>query len=155
MVVSFRIEHNSELVTARNHKKILNINFREMMTRHRDVGMPQRFRRSPKTRQGGEFGFERRTRKYQIRKQKRKGHKKPNVWTGQTEATAKGSTVRATSKGARIYFRTHFPLTLQRRNEFERISRTEQAKYLKTFKRRYIEMANSRQFKRKRRKRIG
>lgn len=155
MFWSIRIEHNSELVTARNHKKILNLLYRETMTRHKNVGLPQRFRKGPKTRQGGEFGYKQRSRKYQKRKQKTKGHLIPNVWSGKTRDMAKSSIVRATAKGASAKFRTHFPMTPERRNEFERISPKEQQKYIKTLKRRYIELANSKQFKRKRKKRIG
>ncbi|WP_350198838.1 hypothetical protein [Gimesia maris] len=154
MVVSFRVEHTSELVTARNHNKIMNLQLRDTMERHKNVGLPQRFRQGPKTRPGGEFGFKARTRKYQRRKSKLKGHLKPNVWTGETRTKASLSVVRATAKVARLYFRASFPMTLERRNEFERMSRLEQYKYVKTFKRRYTEMANSKQFKRKRRKRI-
>lgn len=152
---SLRIEHNSELVTKRNHDKILNLLFRETMTRHKNVGLPQRFRKGPKTRPGGEFGYEKRSIKYQKQKQKTKGHLTPNVYTGKTREVSRTSIVRATSKGASLQFKTHFPMTTQRRNEFERISPKEQQKYIKTLKRRYIELANSKQFKRKRRKRIG
>jgi len=154
MVVSFKVVQNTELVTTRSHKKILNILFRETMTRHRDVGLQSRFRRGPKTRPGGEFGFEKRSRKYQKRKNRKKGHLKPNVWSGKTREAAKSSVVRATAKGGRVQFRGSHPLTTERRTEFERISGRELDKYIKTFKRRYTELANNSKFQRKRRKRV-
>lgn len=153
-MIIFKIEHQSELVTARNHNKIMNVNYRELMNRHKQTGLQSRFRRGPKTRPGGEFGFSKRSLKYQRRKQKIKGTLAPNVWSGKTRENAKNATVRATAKRGTIKFPTGYRLTYQRRQELEGISRMEQYKYAKTMKRRYIEMANSRQFKRKRRKKV-
>lgn len=154
MVVSFKVVQNTELVTTRSHKKILNVLFRETMTRHRDVGLQSRFRRGPKTRPGGEFGFEKRSKKYQKRKTRKKGHLKPDVWSGKTRDAAQASTVRATAKGGKIQFRASHALEVERRTELEKISSQELSKYIKTFKRRYTELANSSKFKRKRRKRV-
>lgn len=155
MVIVFRIEQTSELVTKRNHNKIMNMLYRETMNRHKKTGLQARFRRGPKTRPGGEFGFSKRSLKYQRRKAKIKGTLAPNVWSGKTRSNARNAIVRATSKGGTINFRTGYRLTYQRRQELEGISQPEQAKYTKTMKRRYYELANSRQFKRKRRKRVS
>lgn len=153
-MVGFRITQETNLVTDRNHKKILNILFRKTLTHHRDIRLVRRFIRGPKTRPGGEFKFEARTRKYQIQKKKKVGHLKPNVVTGETKERAKTAKVRATSKGGSIRFNSHFPLTEERRGEFERVSHKEQRADIKTMKREYSAMANSNRFKRKRRKRI-
>lgn len=150
-----RITYNSDLVTPRNHKKIMNILFREVATRHRDIRLPRRFRKGPKTREGGEFGFDRRSRKYQVRKRRKKGHLNPNVWSGETRALAKVAKVRATSKRSRIYFRGHFPLTSERRAELERVSRPEQRADVKTLTRRYREMVRLKRFRRQRRRRLS
>ena len=152
---TYRIYYNSSLVTLRNHKKICNILFRETATHHRDIRLPRRFRKGPKTREGGEYGFEMRTRRYQIRKRRKWGHLKPNVWTGETRDQAKTSTVRATAKGGRIYFRTHFKMTPERRAEIERVSEPEQRADVKTLKRRYGEMTRMKRFQRQRRKRLS
>lgn len=154
MVISLRFEHKSDLVTKRNHDKIMNKLHRTTMERHQRVGLPARFRQGPKTRPGGEFDFEKRSLKYQRRKKKRKGHLKPNVWTGKTLQRAKSAQVRATAKGGRIYFRSHFRMRLSRLNEFERISPLEVSKYIRTMKREYVEMANSPQYRRKRKRKI-
>lgn len=124
------------------------------MTRHRDVGLPGRFRKGPKTRPGGEFGFEKRSVRYQRKKKKKKGHLKPNVYTGETRELAKSSKVRATAKGGRIYFRGNFPMTSERRDEIEQPSGQEILKYAKTMRREYAEMANLKRFKRKRKRRL-
>lgn len=154
MVIVFRIEQSSEMVTQRNHNKIMNTLYRETMTRHKQTGLQSRFRQGPKTRPGGEFGFSKRSLRYQRRKAKVKGTLAPNVWSGKTRENARNAKVRATAKGGTINFRTGYRLTFQRRFELEGMSRLEQQKYAKTMKRRYIEMANSRQFKRKRKRRI-
>lgn len=150
-----RITYDSDLVTPRGHKKIMNILFRETATHHRDIRLPRRFRKGPKTREGGEFGFDRRTRGYQIRKHRKKGHLNPNVWSGKTRDMAKTAKVRATAKGSRIYFRGHFPLTSERRAEMERVSQPEQRADIKTMTRRYGEMARLKRFRRQRRRRLS
>ena len=149
-----RISYNSDLVTPRSHRKILNILFRETATHHRDIRLPRRFRKGPKTREGGEFGFGMRTRRYQIRKRRKWGHLNPNVWTGKTRALARVAKVRATAKGSRIYFRGHFPLTSERRDEMERVSQPEQKADAKTMTRRYGELSRMKRFRRQRRRRI-
>lgn len=151
---NYRITYESNLVTPRNHNKIMNILFRDVATRHRDVRLPRRFRKGPKTREGGEYGFDRRTLKYQRRKRRKKGHLNPNVWSGETRELAKSAKVRATAKRARIYFRSHFKMTSERHDEIERVSGPEKRADVKRMTREYAEMANMKRFRRTRKRRL-
>lgn len=153
-MTSLQVSQITRLVNVRNHKKILNISIREIVTHHRDIRLSRRFRRGPKTRQGGEYLFEPRTRKYQRKKKRDLGHLKPNVFSGETRERAKSAKVRATSKSGSIRFSSHFPMTEERRGEMERISSKEQKQDRKSLRTSYARMAKMRRFKRKRKTRI-
>lgn len=53
-----------------------------------------------------EYGYQKRTKKYERQKARKKGHHRPIVWSGETERQAKRwRDVRISSKGARVVLR--------------------------------------------------
>ena len=117
---------------------------RQTMTRIRFQFWPKHFERNPETAPGGAYGYEKRTRKYQISKAKRAGHQKPLVLSGRMkQAVLSGAKITATAKRGRIKARNYFPMTVQRRSEVEAVSPREQKILVERAGRDYVRLINS------------
>jgi len=123
--IEFVIERDESIASVRVHNTALKNAFREMGERHRQVVMGDHFKQNAKTRPGGEYGYEERSKRYKERKAK-KGRTQPLVLTGKLRRETKArSKVTATKNGAKFVARAHFPLTSQRRKELEAMTRGE------------------------------
>lgn len=137
--------------TVRKHNQLMRLLLRESLELHRDVRMRQHFSTSAYQ----EYGYAPRSKGYQLRKAKKKGHQRPWVWTGETERTMHaGSVITATKDRGRLRFRVRFPLTLQRRRELESFSAKDVDEIKRRLKTRYGEMVKLPEWKETRRRRI-
>ncbi len=150
-----RIVWNEQRVTERTHARILKQVHREIGVLHRNRTLKKHFENRPETRPGGEYGYERRTKKYQIQKARKKGHQKPLVFSGDMQRTVTGtSRVTATQHRWRVYARTgktlRTLLSQQIKDELEAVSQSEVDHYLSLMERRYAQLANRPENQRKR-----
>ena len=155
-----KIVWDEDLVTERTHKRILKQVNREIGVLHRNRTLKKHFENNAETRPGGAYGYEARTKKYQIRKAKKKGHQRPLSFTGEMRRTVTGSSrVTATQHRWRVYARTGKKLNLQLgqqiKNELEAVSEAEIDKYISLMEKRYVQLANQPQNRRKRRKKLS
>lgn len=123
MVAQIFVQIDANLYTKRGHKVALNHALRTSLEWWRDNRLPQRFENNAKTRPGGELGFFTRSKGWQLKKAKVKGHQRPNVYSGALRASVlTNSPVRATAgANPKATFRAKctFPMTPARRREFE------------------------------------
>ena len=112
-MVILRVLARSELVTIKTHKKIMEEVHRGVMEHHLIDSMPLRFRAGAEN----VFHFKRRTRAYQKRKLRVKGHNKTLVWSGQTEQDIRQlkTAIIANSNRARVQYTMHFQKVQNRR----------------------------------------
>ena len=155
-----KIVWDEDLVTERTHKRILKQVNREIGVLHRNRTLKKHFENNAETRPGGDYGYEARTKKYQIRKAKKKGHQKPLSFTGDMRRVVTGSSrITATQHRWRVYARTGKKLNLQLgqqiKNELEVVSEAEISKYISLMEKRYVQLANQPQNRRKRRKKLS
>jgi len=155
-----RIEWNEDLVTERTHKRILRQVNREIGVLHRNKTLKKHFENNPDTRSGGAYGYEARTKKYQIRKARKKGHQRPLVFSGEMRRTVLGtSRVTATKDHWRVYARTGKTLNPELRrqitDELEAVSEREIDQYISLMQRRYTMLANRPENRRKRKKKLS
>lgn len=153
---------NEDLVTERTHKRILKQVNREIGVLHRNRTLKKHFENNAETRPGGAYGYEARTKKYQIRKAKKKGHQKPLSFSGTMQRNVTStSRVTATQHKWRVYARikTTKPLkpllSQQIKDELEAVAEAEIDKYISLMEKRYVQLANQPQNRRKRRKKLS
>lgn len=155
-----RIEWNEDLVTERTHARMLKQVNREIGVLHRNRTLKKHFENNAETRPGGAYGYEARTKKYQIRKAKKQGHQKPLVFTGDMQRVVTGtSRVTATQHRWRVYARTGKRLTLQLgqqiKDELEAVAEAEISHYISLMGKRYAQLSNRPENRRKRRKKLS
>ena len=148
----------SEILTSRGLGQIQRIANRVTMVEHRTVNLKRRFENNELTRPGGPLGFTPRTKRYQIRKAKSKGHQRPNVFTGDMRAAVLGSArVTATQKNARVVARGTGSSRLwnDRREEIEAVAPVEESRLQETWLETITQLASQRQYMKKSRVKIG
>ena len=144
----------ADTVTKRSHGQIVRRLNRELMSKHGQSVLPQHFEERPETSPGGVWNYAPRSAAYQERKQKRYGHKRPNVKTGKMRRAVLGK-VRVTStqnKGTLITSGSgKHRLQNWQRAEIEAVSPKERRTNALWQQQRYKRLANSPQYRRKRR----
>lgn len=129
-----RFQYDTTLFTKRGHNKIMRLGNRQVARRHRDRRMRRHFENNPDTRPGGAYGYEKRSRRWQILKAKKTGTIRPLVYTGRLRASVLNtSRITATRKRWTYRARASFPLNPERRDELQAVSpkeRLEDAKLL-------------------------
>lgn len=146
-MITLYAEMEGSILTKRGHNKMMRVLLMEAMQEHRWNTLPQHFERNAKTAPGGEYGYRKRTAKYQRRKAKKVGHQIPLVLTGRLAAMIQSNAkITATSKQARLRTRGYFPMKVELRKEIEVISSEEQSKLKNDLKRKYVEYAKLKSF---------
>lgn len=152
LAIDARME--SRLLTKRGHNKMMRVLLMEAMQEHRYNALPSHFERNSKTAPGGEYGYSKRTAKYQKRKARMKGHQIPLVFSGRLKSEIVGNVkITATSKRSRLRTRGYFPMKTQLRSEIEIIPRSEQTEMKQTMGQKYADYAKLRSFQEFQRKR--
>lgn len=153
--LSIKIEMRKDLVTPRTHNRImLQIN-RELGEHHKKHTIKKHFENVPETRPGGAYGYEKRGQRYAYRKQRKVGHRKPNVYSGRMRSTVlSAGIVRQTKSRWTFTAKNYFPMRAAQRDELEAVASGEVDEMLKRIRRRYIELANRPENRRKRRERV-
>lgn len=153
-MLAIAYEITSSTVTPRTHRTLMRRLNRQLLARQRDVNFPKHFENRPETRPGGAYNYEPRTKRYQIRKARAKGHQLPNVWTGRTRLLVRANAkITATANGGRLRTSTHFPRNAVRRQELEVVSVAEQKEHAERAGRDYVRLAGRPEYQRKRRSR--
>lgn len=127
MVVSLSIGITSDQVNQRTHNRILKLVNQKSMYIHRDKRMGKHYKDIPETRPGGGYGYDKRSKRYQERKKRKKGHNRPNEWSGKTKRYVRNnSKITATRKGAKFRAKNYFKMREQMRSELEAITPQEE-----------------------------
>lgn len=152
-IITFQI--TEDLVTKRTHARIMREVLRTSMLRHRDHRLGKHFKDIAETRPGGGYHYEQRNPEYVKAKLKRKGHRRPLVWSGRTMRFVRNnSRITATQKRARLTARNYFPLTLQRREEIEAFTPREKQEVEQGIQRLYLKEAAKPENRRRRKRRV-
>lgn len=142
-------------VTDRVHAKLVREALRHAAGKHVQVTLGKHFQDIPETQPGGEYGYSRRSPKYNQAKLKKFGSRLPLVRTGKLRRYVRNNKkITATQHKATIYLRSYFPLTDQRRKELEAISKGDLQYLQKIAQEHYTAEAAKPENQRKRRKRI-
>ena len=155
----FKISVNikEKIVTDAAHRRIMKQVLFETAVRYRERTFPKHFQDIPETRPGGTYGYRARTEKYQARKQKSQGHRKPFVYQGRFERDVLGSTrITATSNKWRMRGRFSAKgLSASKQAQFKRelsaVSPREIQEILRWMKKRYLVLAQRPENRRQRR----
>lgn len=148
-MIAMTVQMRSSLVTKRGHNQIMRRLNRQFMTRVRD-NLPRHFERNTKTAPGGAYGYEKRGKRYQIRKAKTKGHQIPNVFTGRLkQAIMSNVKITATAGRGRLRTRGYFPMKTQRRSEIETIAPDEKRDLMSRMGRDYALLAQRSEYQKK------
>ncbi len=143
-------------VTKRTHNKIMKKINRAAMIHHRDKRLALHYQENAKTRPGGEYGFRERSKKYNRRKMRKKGHTKPNVYSGYMQRYIRNnSRITATRNRGRFYSRNYFKMKVEARQEIEVVARSEHVEIAKEQNERYTTEANKPSNQRKRRRKVS
>lgn len=154
MPVPLKIEISDNVLTARAHKQVMRKLYRQAGTRIRFEYFPKHFENRSETRPGGAYGYEKRSKKYQIGKARRKGHQRPLVYSGRMKQAILANTkITSTPTRGTVKARNYFPMKVERRQEIEAISAAEANELAKRMERDYTRYANSSEFSQFRRKR--
>ena len=148
-MIQLALKLESRLLTKRAHNQIQNKVNRELMEKIRDELWPKHFQNVPETSPGGGgYRYAKRTQRYQRYKQKKYGHNLPLVLTGALRAGIRSSaTITATANRGTL--KSHSPhfLRLRNKRELEVISDREGRQLAEWYRHRYVELANSPQFR--------
>jgi hypothetical protein len=152
--MKLNIEWNENLVTARTHAKILKLINREAMEFHRDITLFRHFK--PDAMRRYSAVYKKRSKKYMQRKARVYRTQDPLVYSGHLKAViTQTSNVTSTQYGARLYARSYFLLTAERRAEIEYVSADEQREMAERIQRRYAQECRKPENMRKRRVKIS
>jgi len=147
------VELRSDLLTTRQHAKIMRDVNREIMERHRRLILRRHFEGTPETRAGGAWDYAPRSLKYNRWKKRKVGHTIPLVLTGKLkQIVLTQSKITATQHRSRLYVRGYFPMKPELRDEIEAVSSQDAAALVKWAKKEYIDRANDPANRRKRRR---
>ena len=129
----------------------------QVMERHRDERLQRHFEENDDTKPGGAYGYKKRGGKYLNRKQKKVGHKRPNVFTGELRASVLSRCkITATQHGSKLRTSgtpTHRLQNFQRR-EIEAMSLKERHKEAKRCEKDFVKFVKSGRFKSAPRKKV-
>lgn len=149
--IRIEIEYDENLVTPRSHNRIMNRIYREEMRQHKDKILPRHFEEVPETRPHGAYGYAPRSKRWQKRKEREGRGQRPLVYKGLMRTiVTRESVVRATKDHGTLTAKNYYDMTDGRRHEVEAISDREIDRMVARIKRRYIELASSPEFARKR-----
>lgn len=154
-MVFLKVVQRSSLVTVRKHRQIMRQLHREVMVKHLRETVPQHFDERAKN----VYHYERRSRKYEARKLRVKGHTRPLVWSGRTlrELKQQEGGIIATATRSRLVYRFHWQNVkaenrrkqstflgqmLKRKQELETFLVREHTEYARWFEQRYAEEVN-------------
>lgn len=113
-------------INQREHAKLMRDANRKTMTNHRDKRLGKHYQVNAETTPGGAYGYEKRSAKWTNKKLIKKGHKRPNYYTGFMARTIRNnSRITATQTRARMIARHVRPMKDQQRREIEAISDAE------------------------------
>lgn len=154
--INLNFQLDTKLLTKRGHGKLMRDLNRQMARRHRDRIIPKHFSGTPETVPGGGgYGYERRSMKWNKRKQEQVGHTIPLVFTGRLRATIRRSSrITATQHRWRFRARGYFPLTFERRREIEVVSRRERREMAALMEKLYPLLAAQPKYQQFRRQRL-
>lgn len=158
-VIPFSVITQSEHVTVQTHNKLMRSLNRTVMTMHAIQKLPRRFEEVPETTPGvGGLRYRRRGRKYTEAKQRKYGHKRPNVKEGHLRrAVLSRVKITATKDKATMYTRgtSEHRLADWQRLELERRTQKEVRESVKWQAREYKRLSQLPKYKRKRRRKSG
>lgn len=156
MVIQTLLE--AQLVNKRGHGRILRQVNRELAVRHKNQRVARHFERNRFTNPGsGDYGFERRSKRWQIIKERSGADpKRPNVFSGSMRRGILSSgQVTATQHRWRWRARNpDFPLPDWQREEIEAIAQPEIDEDTRLMERRYRMLAARPEFQRRRRRKV-
>lgn len=137
MTVHLKPIVRAEFVTVRTHGRVMRNVLRELMVDHLEHRLPGHFSKGAERK----YHYRNRTAKYLKRKRRLKGHDIPLVFTGRTrrDLMASKHRITATQHRSRLYFKNHFPLKNDQRNEIEIVLQYEQRDMARFTRRRYAE----------------
>lgn len=153
--IKIKIEMAVDLVTPRTHAKIMRDINRKQGEKHKSKTILKHFENVPETRPGGAYGYEKRGQRYAFRKQKAKGHRRPNVFSGRMRETILSSSiVRATQTRWTFQAKNYFPMRLAQRDEIEAVAPGEIGQMVREMRADYINACNRPENRRRRRVKI-
>lgn len=131
-------------VSQRLHGRAANHALRRAGEQHLALHLPRHFEENAATRPGGAYGYSRRSRRWQKRKQRLVGHQIPNVFTGRTRIAVLGSArVTATQTRMRILLRGAFPMRREQWSELKAIAPGELRRLRQLAHRNYLEFVQA------------
>lgn len=149
----------SDVVTKAGHQKIMRLLNRQVMIRWAIRRLPKHFEQVPETYPGtGGYRYRSRDKDYNRQKQRKYGHRKPNVLTGKLRrAVLSRVKIGATQHKGTLTTRgtPAHPLANWQRREIEARSVREFKEDIKWQERQYARLARSDRYRRKRRRRVG
>jgi len=158
MVVVIGSTLTREGVTKAGHAKILRQLNREWMERHRDNRLPRHFENVPETSPGGGgYGYRKRSAQYTKQKQRKYGHTKPNVATGELRDSVLAKVkITATQHKSNMVTRgtREHRLAAWQLKEIAAVSLKERRQEAKLTARNYRKLAKSPQYKAKRKRKV-
>lgn len=154
-MVFLKVVQRSSLVTIRKHRSIMRDLHREVMVKHLRETVPLHFDERAKY----VYHYERRSRRYEARKLREKGHTRPLVWSGRTlrELKQQEGGIIFTPTRSRLVYQFHWQEVaarnrkrqstfkgqmLKRKEELEKFLVREHEEYARWFERRYKEEVN-------------
>lgn len=145
-----KIALDETLITPRKHGQLMKRLLRELWEFHRDIHLDKHFQVGAESR----YGLRPRSKRYQIRKARVKGHQKPLVWSGRTQSQIKqNARITATQHRATLTARNYFRMPTNLRRDLEAIAPAEEKKLIERLHRRYTELVRTPEYARKRRRR--
>lgn len=146
-------------LTKRNHGRIMKEILQKSVSYHAAFVLPRHFQDVPETHPGsGGYNYRSRTTKYTRQKQRKYGHKKPNVYSGELRNSVLSKIkITATQHIGRLTTRGTMKSRMAdwQKREITIISKREAVQYRKEWAKTYKRLARSPQYRRKRRRRIG
>ena len=142
------VEVKEKIVTDATHNKIMRQMMFEAAVKYKERTFPKLFEDIPATRTGGTYGYKARRKKYQRRKEKEKGHRKPFVFDGRfardliastrIKATPNKWTLRGRFSGRGLKGSQQ----AQFKRELSAVSPAEIQDIIRWMRKRYVELAN-------------
>ena len=139
-------------LTQRGHNQCMRDLHRESGHRHRMEVFPRHFDGGSKTQPGGEYGYEKRSKKWDEYKMAKRGEARPLFFSGRMQRTVIAeSIVRATKDRWTLQGKNYFPMTEQRRKELQTVPPSEQTELARWQKARYLVLSRSPLYKHRQR----
>jgi hypothetical protein len=146
-------------LTKRNHGQIMKEILQKSVSYHAAFVLPRHFQDVPETHPGsGGYKYRSRTSAYTKQKQRKYGHKRPNVYSGELRQSVLSKVrITATQHIGRLTTRGTMRSRMAdwQKREITIISTREAVQYRKEWAKTYKRLAKSTKYRRKRRRRIG